>query len=124
MKSQIFYAVAMTATAAISAIPCASYAQETPSTAPAQAAPANPAAPAPTAAVAPKPGDTVYDNTGASIGPVESVMADRFVLSSAAGKATLKTDSLAMGTNGLMINMTKAQFEAAVTAAHGGKAAS
>ena len=125
MKNSLYYAAALTVSAALTAIPCGAYAQETP---PATAAQTSSAATAQTSApeqaIAPKAGDTIFDNAGTSIGPVESVTAQQFVVASAAGNATLRIDSLAMGTNGLTINMTKAQFEAAVTAAHGGKAAS
>ncbi len=116
MKNPLYYAVAMTVSGLATAIPCGAYAQETPSAATAQTS-------APDQAIAPKAGDTIFDNTGASIGPVESVTDQQFVVASAAGKATLKINALAMGTNGLTINMTKAQFEAAVTAARGGKTA-
>jgi len=122
MKNPNLFAVALTVSAAFTAIPVAAFAQETPPATAADPAQAAAAAPA-EQAVAPKAGDTIFDNTGASIGPIESVGDQQFVMSSAAGKATLKTNVLAMGANGLTINMTKAQFEAAVTAAHGGKAA-
>ncbi|WP_420382117.1 hypothetical protein [Novosphingobium sp.] len=119
MKNPKLFAAALTVSAAFTAIPCVAFAQETqPASTAAQAAQMAPAQ----QAIAPKAGDTIFDNTGASIGPVDSVSDQQFVVSSAAGKATLKVDSLAMGTNGLMINMTKAQFEAAVAAAHGAKA--
>ncbi len=118
MKNSKLFAAALTVSAAFSALPA--FAQETPPAASDPAAAAAQAAPA--QAIAPKAGDTIFDNTGASIGPVDSVSDQQFVLSSAAGKATLKIDSLAMGANGLTINMTKAQFEAAVAAAHGAKA--
>jgi len=122
MKNPNLFAVALTVSAAITAIPGMASAQQTPPATAADPAQAAQAAPA-EQAVAPKAGDTIFDNTGASIGPIESVSGQQFVVASAAGKATLKTESLAMGANGLTINMTKAQFEAAVTAAHGGKAA-
>jgi len=124
MKNPLYYAVAMTVSALATAIPCGAYAQETPSNSMAQSPSAATAqTSAPDQAIAPKAGDTIFDNTGASIGPVESVTDQQFVVASAAGKATLKINALAMGTNGLTINMTKAQFEAAVTAARGGKTA-
>jgi hypothetical protein len=119
MKNNLIFAFAMAATA----LPVGAFAQETPSTSAtspdAAAAAAAPADQTP----APKVGDTIYDNTGEGIGPVESVSGSQFVMSSTQGRATLPVASLAAGNKGLTINMTKAQFEAAVAAAHGSAAA-
>jgi hypothetical protein len=116
MKNKLIFAFAIAATS----LPVGAFAQETPSaTSPDGAAAAAPADQTP----APKVGDTIYDNTGEGIGPVESVSGSQFVMSSTQGKATLPVASLAAGNKGLTINMTKAQFEAAVAAAHSSAAA-
>lgn len=69
--------------------------------------------------VAPKAGDIVYDNTGEMIGPVVSVNGDVVVISTQRGKGSVAISALTMGTKGLMLNMTKADVEAAVKAAQG-----
>jgi hypothetical protein len=92
----------------------------------------------PEKAVAPKVGDTIYDNTGASVGTVASLAADTgcpgrryrlswppmpVVLAADAGKATIPISSLGTGEKGLMVNTTKAQIDAAIAAAAKGKPA-
>ena len=80
-----------------------------------------PAVPSPT--VAPKAGDPVYDNTGVVAGSVDSVADQKIVLSTEKGKATIPVTSLAMGSKGLMINLSKSQLDSAVAAARGEKRA-
>ncbi len=120
MKNPIFLAAAIAATA----MPVSVYAQETPPAAPQEtpsAAPAEtPMAPPPQSA-GPKAGDTIYDNAGEIIGPIDSVNGAQLVVVSAKGKATIPAAAVAPGSKGLMINMTKAQFETAVAAAHASK---
>jgi hypothetical protein len=85
-----------------------------PSTADAPAAQA-PAAQSATA----KAGDQIYDTAGAVVGTVESVSGSNFVISTGTSKATLPMSSLANGTNGLTISMTKAQLNDAIQQATG-----
>ena len=80
---------------------------------------AQPAMPSPT--VAPKAGDPVYDNTGVVAGSVDSVANQQIVLSTDKGKAAIPVSSLAMGSKGLMINLSKSQLNAAVAAARAPK---
>lgn len=78
-----------------------------------------PAVPSPT--IAPKAGDPVYDNTGVVAGSIDSVASRQIVLSTDKGKASIPIGSLAMGSKGLMINLSKSQLDAAVAAARGGQ---
>jgi len=97
---------------ALTAVGSTALAQETP-----QAAPADQAGTQPQPAVAPKVGDTIYDNTGASIGTVGALAGANFVLAADAGKATIPIASLGTGDKGLMLNSTKAQIDAAIATA-------
>lgn len=69
------------------------------------------AKPATTADV--KAGASVYDSAGVSIGKIESVSGKNAVLSSGGTKASIPISSFAKNGKGLMIGMTKSEFEAA-----------
>ena len=129
-KNPMILAIALAATAIpFSVCAQAAPAQETPSAAPQETQTPAPGesqmAPTPQAPVqqsaAPKAGDTIYDNAGEIIGPIDSVNGAQIVVVSAKGKATIPAAAVAPGAKGLMINMTKAQFETAVAAAHATK---
>lgn len=90
-------------------------------TAPADAAaPAATAAPegtAPTAAATQadlKAGATVYDSAGATVGTIESVTGTGAVIASGKLRAEVPAASFAKNAQGLVIGITKAEFEAAV----------
>ena len=69
------------------------------------------AKPATTADV--KAGASVYDSAGVAIGKIESVSGKNAVLSSGGTKASIPISSFAKNGKGLMIGMTKSEFEAA-----------
>lgn len=84
------------------------------------AAPASPAAAAPTAAATQadlKAGATVFDSAGATVGTIQSVTANGAVVASGKLRAEVPTASFAKNANGLVIGITKAEFEAAVNRA-------
>lgn len=60
-------------------------------------------------------GSGVSDSSGASVGTVESVSGGNAVVSTGTAKASIPVSSFAQGPNGLVIGMTKAQLEAAVS---------
>ena len=60
-----------------------------------------------------KAGAAVYDPKGGSVGKVESVAADGVVVSTGTVKAKIPASSLGKSDKGLVIAMTKTQFEAA-----------
>ena len=82
--------------------------------------PSSPAAAAPTAAATKadlKAGATVFDSAGATVGTIQSVTATGAVVASGKLRAEVPTASFAKNANGLVIGITKAEFEAAVTRA-------
>jgi hypothetical protein len=95
------------------------------------ATPADPAAPAAPSANAPsdaaptaaatqadlKTGATVYDSAGAQVGKIQAVTANGAVVASGKLRAEVPTASFAKNSRGLVIGITKAEFEAAVTKA-------
>src|ERR1700712_672605 len=94
----------------------------TPAVSAATAAPAASAAAesAPTAAATRadlKAGTTVYDSAGATVGTVQSVTATGAVVTSGKLRAEIPAASFAKNPRGLVIGITKAEFEAAVTRA-------
>jgi hypothetical protein len=95
---------------AIAGLPCALHAQENP-------APAAPSSPDTSQAVKPKAGDPVFDKTGARLGAVASVSGGNVVLTTAKGNALIPTTALALNTNGLTLNMLKADVEAEIQTA-------
>jgi preprotein translocase subunit YajC len=60
-----------------------------------------------------KAGAEVYDPKGGTVGKVESVAADGVVVSTGTVKAKIPASSLGKSDKGLVIAMTKAEFEAA-----------
>jgi hypothetical protein len=62
-------------------------------------------------------GAAVSDSTGVSFGKVEAVDAQGVTISSGAIRAKLPLTSVGVGPNGLVISVTKAEFEAAAKAA-------
>jgi hypothetical protein len=60
-----------------------------------------------------KTGAEVYDPKGGAVGKVESVAADGVVVSTGTVKAKIPASSLGKSEKGLVIAMTKAEFEAA-----------
>lgn len=85
--------------------------------APAAAAPADNA---PTGAATQadiKAGVPVFDNAGVTVGTVQSVTATGAVVASGALRAEVPTASFAKNAKGLVIGITKAEFEAAVSKA-------
>ena len=60
-----------------------------------------------------KAGTSVYDSKGVSIGKIESVSGKNAVLSSGGTKASIPISSFAKSDKGLVIGMTKSEFEAA-----------
>lgn len=61
-------------------------------------------------------GATVYDNDGGEVGTIESVDAQGAVLSTGTVKARVPVASFGKNGKGLVIAMTRAEFEAAVRA--------
>ena len=73
-------------------------------------------------AVAAKPSDVmvgskVADIQGVPVGTIESVDADGAVVVTGSGKVKLGLDTLGKNQDGLLVSVTKAQFDAAVQAA-------
>jgi hypothetical protein len=64
-----------------------------------------------------KAGVTVFDSTGATVGTIESVTAGGAVIASGDLRAEVAAGSFAKNDRGLVIGMTKAEFEAAVNRA-------
>lgn len=62
-------------------------------------------------------GATVYDNAGATVGTIQSVTATGAVVASGKLRAEVPTASFAKNAKGLVIGITKAEFEAAVAKA-------
>jgi hypothetical protein len=60
-----------------------------------------------------KAGAEVYDPKGGTVGKVESVAADGVVVSTGSVKAKIPASSLGKSDKGLVIAMTKTEFEAA-----------
>ena len=60
-----------------------------------------------------KAGAEVYDPKGGAVGKVESVAADGVVVSTGSVRAKIPAKSLGKGDKGLVIAMTKSEFEAA-----------
>ncbi len=60
-----------------------------------------------------KAGAHVYDQKGGTVGTVESVDADGVVVSTGSAKAKVPASSLGLSDKGLVMAMTKAEFEAA-----------
>lgn len=94
------------------------------SAAPAAGAPAAPAAApadnAPTAAATQadlKAGAEVYDTAGVTVGTIQSVTATGAVVASGSLRAEVPAASFAKNSKGLVIGITKAEFEAAVAKA-------
>lgn len=86
----------------------------------AAAAPAAPADNAPTAAATQadlKAGAEVYDTAGVTVGTIQSVTATGAVVASGKLRAEVPTASFAKNAKGLVIGITKAEFEAAVSKA-------
>ena len=120
MKSPTLFALAIALTTVTTQANAQSM-TSAPPTAPESAQPDQPAMPS--QPVAPKAGDAVYDNTGVVAGSVDSVANQQIVMSTDKGKAAIPISSLGMGSTGLMINLSKAQLDAAVVAAKGAKPA-
>lgn len=103
----LMLALAGTALAAAPAL-----AQDAPSSAPAAAATA-----APTAGPNVTVGASVVDTSGAAVGTIASVSGANAVISTGTSKASIPVASFAQGDKGLVIAMTKADLEAAVSKA-------
>lgn len=122
-------ALAILPAGAAIAQPAAGAAEAAPSNAAEPVAPATgdavaPAAPtadnAPTAAATQadiKAGVEVFDNAGVIVGKVQSVTATGAVVASGNLRAEVPTASFAKNAKGLVIGITKAEFEAAVSKA-------
>ena len=59
----------------------------------------------------------VYDSAGAEIGKIDSATATNAVVSTGKARVAIPLSSFAKGEKGLVIGMTKAEFEAAASAA-------
>jgi hypothetical protein len=66
-----------------------------------------------------KAGVEVFDQKGGAVGKVESVAADGVVVSTGTVKAKIPASSLGKSDKGLVIAMTKSEFEAAAKKAPG-----
>jgi hypothetical protein len=66
-----------------------------------------------------KAGVEVFDQKGGAVGKVESVSADGVVVSTGTVKAKIPASSLGKSDKGLVIAMTKSEFEAAAKKAPG-----
>jgi hypothetical protein len=64
-----------------------------------------------------KTGAAVYDSAGATVGTIQSVTATGAVVASGKLRAEIPAASFAKNSRGLVIGITKAEFEAAVTRA-------
>ena len=64
-----------------------------------------------------KKGATVYDSTGAVVGKVESVNSSAVTVKSGKVRAAIPLSSFGKGDSGLVLGMTKADFEAAASTA-------
>lgn len=64
-----------------------------------------------------KAGAAVYDSAGATVGTIQSVTATGAVVASGKLRAEIPAASFAKNSRGLMIGITKAEFEAAVNRA-------
>lgn len=64
-----------------------------------------------------KTGAAVYDSAGATVGTIQSVTATGAVVVSGKLRAEIPAASFAKNSRGLVIGITKAEFEAAVTRA-------
>ena len=60
-----------------------------------------------------KAGAEVFDQKGGAVGKIESVEADGVVVSTGSVKAKVPASSFGQGDKGLVIGMTKTEFEAA-----------
>lgn len=85
--------------------------------APAEAAPAASAATAAATQADLKAGATVFDSAGATVGTIQSVTATGAVVASGKLRAEIPAASFAKNAQGLVIGITKAEFEAAVNRA-------
>jgi rRNA processing protein Gar1 len=103
----VMFVLASTALVAAPAL-----AQATSSATPAQPATTAPANPPSVAA-----GAAVYDASGAQVGTIDSVSGGNAVVSTGSVKAALPMTSFAKGDKGLVISMSKADLEAAVSKA-------
>ncbi|MFT4027786.1 MAG: hypothetical protein QM676_13425 [Novosphingobium sp.] len=106
------------ASAAEQPAPNASPAAPAEATAPAETA--APAASAPTVAATQadlKAGATVFDAAGVAVGTIQSVTATGAVVAAGKLRAEVPTASFAKNDKGLVIGITKAEFEAAVNRA-------
>jgi hypothetical protein len=63
------------------------------------------------------PGTQVRDKRGTVIGTVESVEADGAIVASAAGKVKVPVEGFGINKKGLLLSLTKAEFDAAVATA-------
>lgn len=59
-----------------------------------------------------KAGSSVYDQSGAVVGKIESVSAKGAVISTGTTRATIPVSSFAKGDKGLIIGMSKAEIDA------------
>jgi hypothetical protein len=65
-------------------------------------------------------GGAVNDSRGTPIGTIEAVAPDGAVVASAKGRVKIPIDGFGITRKGLLLGMTKAEFDAAVAAATGG----
>jgi hypothetical protein len=63
-------------------------------------------------------GATIHDNTGLAMAKIESVDPDGVVVSMGAAKVKVSADAFGHNKGGLLLDMTKAQFEQVVTRAN------
>jgi hypothetical protein len=64
-----------------------------------------------------KAGLAVADKSGAALGTIESVGADGAVVAGAAGKVKVPLEAFGMGRNGLLLGVTKREFDSLVAKA-------
>jgi hypothetical protein len=62
-------------------------------------------------------GSTVNDNTGMTIGTIESIAADGAVVSASGGRVRVPLEAFGMASGSLLLAMTKAEFDAIVASA-------
>ena len=65
-------------------------------------------------------GTALHDKTGASIGTVDKVEPDGAVIATAAGKVKVPLEAFGVNKKGLLVDLTKTEFDALVAQANGG----
>ncbi|WDF74550.1 hypothetical protein [Novosphingobium sp. KACC 22771] len=115
------YSKILLAATFVAAAPNVAYAQNAPESS--QTTSESAAAEAAGQPVSPNIGDTIYDKIGEQLGTISEENDKNVIVATTQGKVTIPIASLAPGDKGLMINMTRDEFHAAIQAARGGQTA-